>query len=154
MPDEITIVSYDAKYKPAFIALNTAWLEEYFYVEETDIKMFTLVEEKIIDRGGEIFFCIKNEEAIATAGMQKVDDYTYELCKMAVSKNHQGKGYANLLVEACLNFAKKKEAKKIILYSNTILTPAINLYKKYGFKEMPLGETSYARSNIFMELNV
>lgn len=152
MAADIKIVTYDEVYKKDFISLNTVWLEEYFYVEEKDVRMFDQVKEIFIDQGGEIFFCLANEKVAGTVAMMKVDEKTYELCKMAVSKEYQGKGYANLLIDACLEFAKSKKIEKIALYSNTVLGPAINLYKKYGFEEKPLPSGSYARSNIFMEL--
>lgn len=154
MAKEYRIVTYHDSLKDAFIALNKAWLEEFFYVEEKDLKMFDQAKEIFIEQGGEIFFCVSNEIVSGTVAMMKVDDQTYELCKMAVSKEHQGKGLANLLIDACIAFAKQKKIEKIILFSNTILKPAINLYKKYGFEEVPLPNTSYARSNIYMELKM
>jgi ribosomal protein S18 acetylase RimI-like enzyme len=41
--------------------------------------------------------------------------------------------------------------KRIILYSNTKLETAIALYRKLGFKEIPL-DGPYKRSDIKMEL--
>jgi tryptophan synthase alpha chain len=35
-----------------------------------------------------------------------------------------------------------------------LLKPAIHLYKKYGFKEVPLGSSEYKRSNIKMEIDL
>ena len=49
---------------------------------------------------------------------------------------------------------KKLRAAKLILYSNTQLKPAIHLYKKYGFIEVPLNSSEYQRSNIKMEINL
>ncbi|MDH4058541.1 MAG: GNAT family N-acetyltransferase, partial [Cyclobacteriaceae bacterium] len=43
--------------------------------------------------------------------------------------------------------------RKIILYSNTKLEPAIGLYRKLGFQEIPL-DGPYKRSNIKMELTL
>ena len=49
---------------------------------------------------------------------------------------------------------KKLDAKKLALYSNTKLEPAIHLYKKYGFREVLLDNSEYERSNIKMELAI
>jgi ribosomal protein S18 acetylase RimI-like enzyme len=54
-------------------------------------------------------------------------------------------------LQHCLEEAKKLGASKVILFSNTILGPAIHLYQKYGFQEVPLGHSEYKRSNIKME---
>ena len=45
-------------------------------------------------------------------------------------------------------------ATKVILYSNTKLGPAIHLYQKYGFVEVPMGTSEYKRSNIKMEKTI
>jgi hypothetical protein len=50
-------------------------------------------------------------------------------------------------------FARSQNWKDLILYSNTILEPAIYIYKKFGFREVALErDTPYARSNIKMKL--
>ena len=41
-------------------------------------------------------------------------------------------------MEFLIQFAKNKKWSKLILYSNTKLKNSIHLYKKYGFKEIPL----------------
>ena len=51
----------------------------------------------------------------------------------------------------CFSFAKENQIKKLILFSNTKLVPAIKMYKKFGFIEVNLGSSIYKRSNIKME---
>lgn len=47
------------------------------------------------------------------------------------------------------------EITKIYLYSNTLLVPAIQLYRRYGFKEIIIGlDPQYKRTNIKMELKL
>lgn len=70
---------------------------------------------------------------------------------MAVAGKAQGFGIGTLLLEHCLNFAREKGIQKIILYSNTILETAINLYRKYGFTEIELESGLYERADIKME---
>jgi ribosomal protein S18 acetylase RimI-like enzyme len=55
-------------------------------------------------------------------------------------------------MDHCLAMAKEKNISKLILYSNTSLGPAIHLYRKYGFVEVPLSHQHYQRANIKMEL--
>ena len=86
--------------------------------------------------------------------MQKVDDTTFELAKLAVDKKFQGQKLSNCLIEACITFAKAKKATKIKLLSNRRLETALNLYLKYGFIKVPMKENDYARANIQMELNL
>ncbi|MES2811263.1 MAG: GNAT family N-acetyltransferase [Bacteroidota bacterium] len=150
----IKIITYQPRYKDDFIRLNTAWLEEYFYVEPHDIETFENIERDIIENGGEIFFCLVNNEIAGTVAMIKVSDQIFELAKMAVDKKFQGMKLSNLLMNACIDFAKEKEIKKIMLMSSTKLNTALNLYRKYNFIEVPLDETDYNRADIQMELTL
>ncbi|RXR19384.1 GNAT family N-acetyltransferase [Flavobacterium amnicola] len=149
---DVKIIGYDSQYKNDFIRLNTAWLEEYFFVEPHDIATFENIEKDIIEKEGEIFFCLVNNEIAGTVAMIKGNDAVFELAKMAVDKKFQGMKLSNLLMEACIAFATHRKAKKIFLVSNTKLSPALNLYRKYHFIETPLDSTDYDRADIQMEL--
>lgn len=146
------IITYNPKYKTDFISLNTAWLQEYFFVEQHDIDVFNSVEETIIQTGGEIFFCLIANEVAGTVAMQKVNEITFEMAKLAVNKKFQGQNIGKILIETCIDFAKQKNAKTIMLMSSTKLDVALHLYKKYNFIEVPLDENDYARADIQMEL--
>ena len=59
------------------------------------------------------------------------------------------------LMEACILYARTQGRRSIILESNTKQVAAIRLYRKFGFKEIPLDPNSYfERANIRMELVV
>jgi ribosomal protein S18 acetylase RimI-like enzyme len=148
------IVTYRPEYKRHFISLNKAWLEEYFYVEPHDIEAFERLEEIILNPGGEIFFCVVDGKVAGTVAMQKISNSTFELAKLAVDKKFQGQKLGNMLMDACIDFAKEKKAEKIMLMSSTKLNTALALYRKYNFKEVPLDETDYDRADIQMELNL
>ena len=70
---------------------------------------------------------------------------------MAVTINAQGYGIGTKLLEHAIKIAKQKQLEKLILYSNTKLETAINIYKKYGFIETELEIDLYERANIKME---
>lgn len=151
----ITIVDYQSKYQKAFRALNKEWIDAYFTMEEADYKALDHPEEYIINKGGHILVGLYNEEPIAVCALIKMNNnkYDYELAKMAVSPKHHGKGLGKLIGKATVAKAKELNAKIIFLESNTILEPAINLYRKLGFKEVEgLASSPYERSNIKMEL--
>ncbi len=79
----------------------------------------------------------------------------YELSKMAVSPKYQGLKIGQKLMDYCIEFSKKQGWKKIMLYSNRKLVPAINLYRKTGFEEVELEkDTYYERSDIKMILQL
>jgi ribosomal protein S18 acetylase RimI-like enzyme len=108
-------------------------------------------QKHILDKGGSIFMASSNEEIAGTVALKFVEPGVYEFTKMAVDEKFRGLKIGLILSEAAIVKAKQQGADKIILYSNTILAPAISLYRKLGFKEIPL-DGVYERSNIKMEL--
>lgn len=70
---------------------------------------------------------------------------------MAVAEKAQGYKIGTLLLEHCVEFAKEKQIKTLLLYSNTQLKSAIHLYRKYGFSEIDLESGLYERADIKME---
>ena len=93
-----------------------------------------------------------NNEIAGTFALMKMNKGIYELAKMAVDEKYQGHKVGNKMMEFAIGKAKNLRAEKLILYSNTTLAPAIHLYEKYGFVEVPLEHSEYKRSNIRMEL--
>lgn len=154
MSNQIEIVEYSDELATCFHDLNKKWLEKYFVVEPIDQEMLADPKKFFIDTGGYIFFAKVNGVVAGTFALIKVSDGIYELSKMAVDEKYQGKKIGNELLAFCLHKAKELQIDKIILYSNTILGPAIHLYRKYGFAEVPVGNSEYKRSNIKMEINI
>lgn len=149
------IVTYRSEFLPAFIALNLEWIERHFRVEEMDLLQLRNSRETILDAGGEIFFVVENGEAVGTCAMVPHGDHGFELAKMAVSPQARGRGYGDLLMKAAIDWARGKGLPEITLLSNTILEPAIALYRKHGFRVVRLGDhPDYQRCNIEMSLNL
>jgi len=151
MPD-ITLCNYNQQYAKDFKRLNLEWIEKYFVVEEHDLEQLSNPEENIIDKGGEILFAVYEKEVVGVCAVIKTGADEFELAKMAVSPHFQGKKIGYKLGEHAIETAKLLGAKRIWLESNRILAPAINLYIKLGFKEIPITATPYARADIRMEL--
>lgn len=61
----LQIIPYEPVYRDNFIALNVEWLTQYFTVEPHDKNVFENIEEVILTNGGEIFFCVYNNEIAA-----------------------------------------------------------------------------------------
>ncbi len=148
----IEIVPFSEALAIHFTRLNTAWLQKYFVVEPVDEQMLGNPKEFFIDKGGHIFFAMVNNEVAGTFALLKESDSIYELSKMAVDEKYQGMKIGNRMMEFCIAKAKELKAAKLILYSNTRLAPAIHLYRKYGFIEVPVANSIYKRSDIKMEL--
>jgi N-acetylglutamate synthase-like GNAT family acetyltransferase len=151
MNTQVEIIPFSPALKEYIKTLNKEWLQKYFRVEEKDEIVLSNPQEEIIDKGGMIFYAKYNEEILGTVSLMKVDETTFELSKMAVSDKAQGLGIGNQLLVHCLTVAEENNIKKLFLYSNRILLPAIHLYEKFGFSEVSLGNVSYERADIKME---
>lgn len=151
MQNKIEIINFSEGLEEPIKTLNYEWLEKYFRLEESDIRSLSNPKDEIIDRGGFIFYAKLNDVIVGTCSLLKKDETVFELGKMAVSANAQGHKIGTILLEHCLNFAKEKQIKTLILYSNTQLKSAIHLYRKYGFREIALEKGLYERADIKME---
>ncbi|MEO6314358.1 MAG: GNAT family N-acetyltransferase [Chitinophagaceae bacterium] len=150
----INFIEFDPSLAIHFKELNVQWLKQYFYVEPIDEEMLSNPQAFFIDKGGFIFFAAIGEEIAGTFALLKVTDAVYELSKMAVYEKFRGMKIGNQLLDFCLRKARTLGARKLVLYSSTRLENAIHLYRKYGFKEIPVGNTEYKRSDIKMELDL
>jgi N-acetylglutamate synthase-like GNAT family acetyltransferase len=148
---DVSILHYTSAHQPSFEKLNREWIEKYFWMEELDFQVLQHPDEHIIKKGGTILMASYASEIAGTVALKFVEPGIYEFTKMAVDEKFRGKKVGQALAEAAIVTARELGAKKIILYSNTVLEPAIALYRKLGFVEIPV-DGPYKRSNIKMEL--
>ena len=146
------ILDYKDEHQLFFERINRNWIEKYFWLEHTDEFVLTQPREAILQQGGSILLISCDHILAGTVALRKINDSDYELTKMAVDEPFRGKGLGKALCMAAIEKARSAGAKRILLYSNTLLKPAIQLYKKLGFIETPLENGVYARSNIKMEM--
>ena len=151
---DIEIIKFSDEYSKYFTALNMAWLQKYFVAEPIDQEILFNPKKYILNQGGFIFFAKVNKQIVGTFALIRINETVYELAKMAVEESFQGKKIGNKMLEFCIEEGKRLKADKIILFSNKKLEPAIHLYEKFGFKEVPLGNSEYQRANIKMEVNI
>ncbi|MBA3681448.1 MAG: GNAT family N-acetyltransferase [Bacteroidetes bacterium] len=151
---KIEIVNYSEELKESVKTLNVEWLEKYFKVEPIDVIQLSHPTREIINKGGMIFYAKYNSVIVGTASLLKIDEKTFELGKMAVTESAQGFGIGKALMDHCFKIAAKNNIQKLVLYSNTKLSSAIHIYKKYGFTEIILESGHYERANIKMEKTI
>ncbi len=148
------ILPFQSEYASFFYELNVEWLRTYFYVEPYDEMVLSQPEKYIIEKGGHIFFTLENDRVLGTVALIPQDEDSYELTKMAVDVRMRGKKIGQQLLEHCISFAQE-QGKNLMLYSHTKLENAIHIYRKFGFKEIPLeSDNPYQRSNIKMLLTL
>lgn len=150
--DEITITGYKPELAKYFKSLNIEWINTYFAVEEEDLRQLNNPEESVLNDGGHIVFAHYQDNVVGTCALIKSGEGEYQLAKMGVNPDFRGKKIGNKLMEAILEKAREINARKVWLGSSTKLAPALNLYKKFGFVDIPLVPSAYARADVRMEL--
>jgi ribosomal protein S18 acetylase RimI-like enzyme len=149
------LVPYQEEFRAAFEALNRDWIETYFTLEPADREILGDPGSRIIDTGGQVFFVVEDGQVLGTCALLRHSSDEYEIAKMAVAPTARGRGLGDLLMEACIADARRRAARRIVIVSNTVLEPAIRLYRKHGFVQVPLAtDARYKRANIRLELEL
>lgn len=152
MDTTIEIIDYNEKYHEEFRRLNLEWLDKYNLTESHDLMVLDDPTGTILDRDGFIWLAKADDEIVGTAALMNEGHGIFELAKMCVAKDWQGKGISKILIETCLEKAKETGAKKLTLFSNHQLQTALKLYEKYGFRNVEVKDSPFATADVKMEL--
>ena len=152
--DMVEIIEYMDIYHSDFKRMNLEWLDKYNLTESHDLVVLNDPKGTILDRGGFIWLAKAGDEIIGSAAIMNEGHGIFELAKMSVTKAWQGKGISKLLIETCLQKAKEIGVKKLTLFSNHQLQTALNLYQKYGFKNVEVKDSPFETADVKMELDL
>lgn len=137
----------------AFRDINLEWIERYFAVEQKDRDVLGDPQKYILDPGGAIIVAEDAGETIGVIALMIMDGGSVELAKMCVASSAQGKGVGRLLIEAVIAKARAMGMSRVYLETNSVLGPALKLYRDAGFA--PLSQpipSPYARADVQLEL--
>lgn len=151
----MNIIEYQNQYKTDFISLNIGWIERYFTPEQADYEILDHVEE-LLAKGSMIYFAVEDGHVLATCMAMPLGNDVWEICKLAATGQYTGKGAGSAVFKASMDYALAHGAKKLTLISNRRLKPALHIYKKFGFKEVPLNKVywGFDRADIEFEYHV
>ncbi len=150
----VSIVDYHPDFQSAFARLNEQWISLHFTLEDADRTALQEPQAHIIDKGGEIIFARDDisGELLGTCALVMHGPERGELAKMAVTPQARGRGIGDLLGESVVSRARQRGVKTLFLETNSTLVPALGLYRKLGFSQLPFPHTSdYRRANVYME---
>lgn len=150
----IKIIDYQPEHQKYFEQFNRNWIEKYFEMEALDEFVLTDPQAAIIDPGGTIIMAEYHGEIAGAVALRKLDNETFEFTKMAVDERFRRRGIAEALSYASFIKAKELGAATVILYSNSVLEGAVQLYEKLGFKHLPSDNTEYKRSDVKMMIDI
>jgi putative acetyltransferase len=141
----------------AFRLLNEAWITKYFSLEEEDHVVLGDPDNRILKPGGHIFMAMADNKCIGCCALILLGPGLFEVAKMAVAEEYQGRGIGRKMLEYTIAQAKALGARSLFLGSNTRLREAIHLYESAGFRHLPperVPPSPYERANVFMELHL
>ncbi|MFT3979187.1 MAG: GNAT family N-acetyltransferase [Ferruginibacter sp.] len=86
---------------------------------------------------GGIILCRSGDGFIGCVGVRRISGTEAEMKRMWVRRGNEGTGIGRALLEKAIQLAADTGYKKIKLDTLNDMLPAMNLYKKYGFREIP-----------------
>ena len=150
----IRILDYEPAYQPVFRALNEEWITKFFVMETPDYQMLDEPQQYILAPGGAILMAEHEGQLVGTCALLNEGHGVFELAKMAVSPTAQGLGIGYALGQAAIQKARRLGARQLELLSNSRLTPALALYRKLGFRNVPVPIGLYQRTDVKMALDL
>jgi putative acetyltransferase len=135
--NNIIIANTNEHYQAAILLFKeyAAWLNIDLCFQNFDAELQQLNEMYAAPLG--IILLNTNEgRYTACVAVRKKGIDIAELKRMYVQPAQRGKGLAKDLLQKAINFAKQAGYKKIRLDTLATMTPAINLYKQFGFYEI------------------
>lgn len=150
----VEIVDYRPEHLAVFKRLNIMWINSHWSLEPHDLETLSSPEDSILSKGGYILVALIDGVPMGVVALCRMEnsEYDYEMAKLAVDPEVRGTGLGEAICRAAIDRAKSLGAKKLFLESNTLLKPAINLYRKLGFTELREYHPAYERGDIQMEL--
>ena len=155
---ELAIIDFREELASEFVKINLEWMTSDFYnkhfaVEEHDRTVLADPIAQIILKGGHILFAEYKNKIVGTLALVARKKNTFELSKLAVMQDYRGMKISDELMKAAIEYSVSQGKKTIWLESIKILKPAIALFKKFGFREIPLNSKPlYAKADIKMSL--
>jgi ribosomal protein S18 acetylase RimI-like enzyme len=120
-----------------YTEINEEWINCYYKLKSINIDDKIIFKKILENITNEIYFVslLLNEKVIA-CGFGVLEDEYIGLFDIIVDINYRKYGYGEQLIKNIIKIAKGKGVKKAYLQVMLKNIPALNLYKKIGFKEL------------------
>ena len=150
----VRILTYEPRHAAAWRSLNETWIRRLFAIEAKDLVMLDDPDGQVLAKGGAIFMAEDRAEPVGCVALLPMADGGYEVAKMAVAEQAQGRGVGRLLMQACIAEGRARGAPRLYIETNSGLAPAMALYRSSGFTDLPPQPSPYARCDVWLELRL
>lgn len=137
----IRIVYGDECYFESFFTVLDSVARERIYLEMIEAPSKEEVFEfqrKLIHQKAPVFYAVEGDQAIGWIDIVPLKNPRMNhrgTLGMGIAQDYRGKGVGSQLMEKALAYAKSFGLEKVELHVYSTNTQAIELYKKFGFKE-------------------
>ena len=101
---------------------------------------------------GELFLAGAEDGCIGVRPL--AENGVCEMKRLYVAASGRGQGLGQALVETAIDFAKRAGYREMRLDTLDTMTPAIALYRKFGFEEIPAYYDTPVGCSLFMALRL
>ncbi|MEA5039527.1 MAG: GNAT family N-acetyltransferase [Clostridiaceae bacterium] len=143
----IEIVPFQVGYFEAWRQMSLEWLKEYDLLEPEDFHLLDHPYETAIDAGGAIYIALSDGRPAGTVSLLPAGDKIWEIAKLTVRAEYRRHGIADRLMAAAISGIRERGGERALLFTNSRLMPAIALYRKWGFSEVPYRDSAYCESD-------
>ncbi len=128
-------------------------VKEYLGIQNYDDEIWHL-EEKYGGPDGRLYLAYYGEELAGCVGLRKMDEEKCELKRLYVRPVFRGKHVGSALVDQLKSDAREIGYSRMLLDTLTFLAPAIKLYEKLGFYEIPKYNNSPLEISVYMQMDL
>ncbi len=144
------------KFKIEMMSLNDLeTIKDILQTEFDEFWTYEILQQELLSNNSKYIVAKSLDNIIVGfAGIKIILD-TAELMNIVTKKSFRANGIGKLMLEYLINMCKNGKIKTLNLEVNSQNTIAINLYKKYNFKEVGLRKKYYNNTYdaILMSLN-
>ena len=144
------------KFKIEMMSLNDLeTIKDILQTEFDEFWTYEILQQELLSNNSKYIVAKSLDNIIVGfAGIKIILD-TAELMNIVTKKSFRANGIGKLMLEYLINMCKNGKIKTLNLEVNSQNTIAINLYKKYNFKEIGLRKKYYNNTYdaILMSLN-
>lgn len=111
-----------------------------------------LKPEQLAEGRGVFLVAREGGRAIGCGALRMLDGSTAEVKRMYVEPERRGRGVGRLVLERLESFAREQGVRRLVLETGVHQKPAIELYLRAGFKEVPCwGEYATSATSVCYE---
>lgn len=116
------------------------------FTKQPKVKLFVAVSKLGKVDGGLVYF--GDMKYYGAGGKPTTSQKAAAFRLLAVNPETGGKGLGKLLINACINQAKKESHKHLVIHSTKSMMIAWNMYERMGFSRFP--KIDFKQNNVFV----